>query len=271
MRPERADIAAPELPPRVRWIGSAPPSMAELTASGPVLVHFFDFAQLNSVRTLPYLRTWHERYASAGLTVLGIHSPRFKFTATYDALAAAVERLEIPYRVAQDSAYALWHDYGCKGWPSLFLWSQGGALAWFHFGEGEYRATEEAIQAELRAVDTLVELPAPMAPIRPSDAPGALVAPPTEEVFPGGGPGEPLRGSTEPLRLDYEAGEAHAAADGTGEIAVSLDGGAERRLAIGGAGLYALAEHPRHERHSLNVRVGDGVELYAISFGAGVP
>ncbi len=42
-------------------------------------------------------------------------------------------------------------------------------LRWFHFGEGEYRQTEEAIQEELRELDALRPLPEPMAAIRPSD------------------------------------------------------------------------------------------------------
>jgi hypothetical protein len=273
MRPQRADIAAPELPQRVRWLGARPPSMAELVAAGPVLIHFFDFAQLNSVRALPYVRAWHERYADLGLTVLGVHSPRFPFTATHEALAAAVERLGIPYRVAQDSSYAIWHDYGVKGWPSLFLWNTAGALAFVHFGEGEYAATEEAIRAELPRADAPRGLPEPMAPLRPSDAPGALVAPPSEELFPGGGPAVPWRPGTpdEPLELEYEAGGAYAAVDGAGELRVSLDGGAEQPIRVAGPGLHALAEHARHERHALRLGADPGVELYSIAFAAAPP
>ncbi len=273
MRPPRADIAAPELPPRVRWLGSAPPSMAQLTAAGPVLVHFFDFAQLNSIRALPYVRCWHERYADAGLTVLGIHSPRLRFTATRKALASGIDRLGIPYRVAQDSSYAIWNDYGVKGWPSLFLWGLGGALSYTHLGEGEYRATEVAIQEELRSLDALIELPEPMAPLRPSDVPGALVAPPTPELFPGGGPAEPWRpaASGDSFGVEYAAGGAYASVDGEGTLHVAIDSEAERIMAVDGPGLYELASHPCHERHALTLRTGDGVDVYAISFAAEMP
>lgn len=247
--------------------------MPELTAAGPVLVHFFDFAQLNSVRALPYVREWHRRYSQHGLTVLGIHSPRFPFTKTAEAIAAGIEGLGISYPVAQDSSYAIWNDYGAKGWPSLFLWNSDRALAWFHFGEGDYRATEEAIQEELRSADALVELPEPMAPLRPSDAPGAGVAAPTEELFPGGGPGDPWEpdGPGTPLELEYAAGAAYAAADGTGELTLELDGCPGRSVPIDGPGLYELAEHPAHERHELALRTGPGVNVYAISFAAGMP
>ena len=51
MRPGRDNIAAPDLPEGISWVGQEPESMPALTAGGPALVHFIDFAQLNSVRT----------------------------------------------------------------------------------------------------------------------------------------------------------------------------------------------------------------------------
>ena len=119
----------------MRWLNAErKPSLTELTTAGPVLVHFLDFAQLNSVRALPYIVAWEERYRELGLAVLGVHSPRYSFTARREALAPALERLGISHPVADDSGYSIWRDYGCRGWPSLFLWSRGGAFAWYHFG-----------------------------------------------------------------------------------------------------------------------------------------
>jgi len=275
LRPDRTDIAAPELPGRIRWLhAERKPSLAELTAAGPVLVHFFDFAQLNSVRALPYVIAWEERYGGLGLTILGIHSPRYSFTAERKALAPALERLRVHHPVADDSGYAIWHDYGCRGWPSLFLWGRGGALSWYHFGEGEYASTEIAIQDELRTVDATVALPAePLAPLRPSDAPGALVAPPSEELFPGGSASEPWRpdGPDDELRIDYAAGGAHASLGGAGELAFVLDEGEEQTIEVAGPGLIDLTVHECHAEHSLALRIGDGLELYSVSFSAGVP
>jgi hypothetical protein len=121
--------------------------MAPLAAKGPVLVHFFDFSQLNSVRTLPYLAEWQRRYEPMGLRVIGVQAPRFSFGSDREVVATALERLEIEFPVVIDDRRILWNSYGCEGWPSLFLWGRGGRLKWFQFGEGEYRSTEEAIQA----------------------------------------------------------------------------------------------------------------------------
>jgi hypothetical protein len=233
-----------------------------------------DVAHPSSVRTIPYLSAWAERYREAGLTVIGVNSPRFPFTADPGKLAEALARLEVGFPVASDPSYEVWHTYGCGGWPSLFLWSRGGALRWYHFGEGEYAATEAEIRdelGELRGAD--FALPQPLEPLRPSDVPGARVAVPSAEVFPGGSISEPwLAGEGDPpLELDYSAGEAWASVDGPGSLRVSLDGGAPTVIEVTAPGAYLLASHERHENHRLSLAASQGVAVYCIGFAAGVP
>lgn len=269
MRPERDNIAAPDLPAGLIWIGEEPKSMPVLTAAGPVLVHFLDYAQLNSVRTLPYLIEWDRRYREAGLRTIGVQSPRFPFGADRANVAAGLRDLGVEFPVAIDAERHLWHAYGCEGWPSLFLWTLGGALSWFHFGEGEYRATEEAIQAELRELDALRSLPEPMEPLRPSDAPGALVMPPTEELFPGGSWEQPWTSGE--LEVDYEAGAAYATVEGQGTLTVTLDGEDPHQLQIEGPRLYKLTGHERHEQHRLTLDPSPGLRIWSVSFAADIP
>jgi hypothetical protein len=273
MRPGRDNIAAPDLPQGLAWVGQEPESMPALTAAGPALVHFLDFAQLNSVRTLPYLGEWARRYRTAGLSVIGVQAPRFPFGADPDAVAAGLAALEVEFPVAIDAERDLWSAYGCEGWPSLFLWSRGGALTWVHFGEGEYRATEEAIQEELREIDALCELPEPMAPARPTDAPGARVMVPTPELFPGGSWERPWTAGEdgEVLEVAYEAGGAFATVESEGEIAVELDGLPITTINCDRPTLYPLAEHPRHESHNLVLRPTPCLRVWSVSFAAGVP
>jgi hypothetical protein len=263
VRPERLDIALPPFPPGIEWIRGEPSGVDRISAAGPLLVHFVDVAHHSSVRTIPYLRAWDERYAPHGLTTLGVNSPRFPFTGEPEKLAAAVARLEIRFPVACDAGHAIWNDYGCKGWPSLFLWGRGGALRWFHFGEGEYEATERAIQEALAENDPSLEWPAPVRPVRASDAPGALVAPPTDEVIP--------KDPTAPIELDYAAGSAYAAVDGAGELRIRLDDDEQRVIEVTAPGAYELASHEKHESHHLAVEPSAGVTIWSISFGAGVP
>ncbi len=271
MRPPRPDIAVPEFPGPIHWVGPGrpPATMAELTAAGPALVHFFDFAQLNSVRTLPYLNEWNRRYRDLGLATIGVQAPRFGFGADEDVVEAGIGRLGIGYPVAIDAGRELWLDYGCEVWPSLFLWGQGGVLRWFHFGEGEYRGSEEAIQDELRELDALRPLPEPMAPIRPGDAPDALVIAPTPELIPADGrPWTIEDGSS--FKRDYEAAGAWATLEGEGLVAVGVDGGEAVSVAVEGAGLYRLSGHPFNGRHSLEIEIPEGIAVWSIAFEPGV-
>jgi hypothetical protein len=109
--------------------------------------------------------------------------------------------------------------------------------------------------------------------MRATDAAAALVAPPTEELFPGGSARQPWSASDDApaLELRYEAAGAHASVSGEGELRVSLDGGVPSTVTVDAPGLHTLAEHPRHERHELRLEASPGLDLYSISFAAGVP
>ena len=274
LRPPRPDIAIPPLPAGAEWIGEPIDSIDRLVARRPVLVHFFDLAQLNSVRTLPYLRAWYERYAGDDLAVVGVHSPRFPFTQDYDVVAAAAERLGIDWPVIVDREFAVWRLYEPDGWPALFLWGRGGALRWYHLGEGDYRGTEEAVRETLsEGKNGDRDWPPLLEPLRPSDAPDARVIPPAPEVFPGGSTEEPwpISDSDAALEITYEAGGAYAATDGQGEIAISLDGVRRNPAEVSDPGLQELTNHERSERHTLRLEPSPGLLIYSIQFAAGVP
>jgi hypothetical protein len=273
LRPPRPDIAVPPLIPGLDWVGEPIESIDRLVAARPALVHFFDVAQLNSIRTLPYLRAWHERYAGDGLAVIGVHSPRFPFTQDPGVVSAAAKRLGIEWPVALDPQFALWRVYEPHGWPALFLWGRGGALRWYHLGEGDYAGTEEAIRDALAESNGDHDWPPLLQPIRPSDAPDAKVIPPTPELFPGGSTEEPwmcTEGDAS-LELSYEAGGAYAATDGEGRIAVRMDGGQRDPIQVTYPGLQELTNHESTERHVLELEPSPGLRIYSIQFAAGVP
>src|SRR5688572_26993922 len=115
LRPPRADIAIPPFPEGTEWIGDEPGTVERIAARSPVLVHFFDFAQLNSVRALPYLVEWHRRYAEHGLTVFGVHLARYPFTDDLAEIEGALGRLGIDWPVARDADRTIWRDYGGQG------------------------------------------------------------------------------------------------------------------------------------------------------------
>src|SRR5919205_1241901 len=137
VRPATDTITAPPFPTGLRWLNVSPLRMDQQRGR-PVLIEFWDFCRVNSLRTLPYLRAWHERYADAGLRIIGVHTGAYPPSRDDDEVRAAVERLGIPYPVVIDTDLQVWDLYGNEGWPARYLWNQDGALFSLHYGEGAY-------------------------------------------------------------------------------------------------------------------------------------
>ena len=147
-----------------------------------MLVEFWDFARVNSLRTLPYLKAWHERYADAGLAVIGVHSPGYSFGRDRDTVARAVERLDVPYPVRSTPSWRSGGSTATAAGRGATCSTGRGLLRFIHYGEGDYLDTELAIQEFLRELDPELELPEPLEPMRPEDAPGALLEPQTADI-----------------------------------------------------------------------------------------
>ena len=243
--PEGARVVAPPFPRGLPWFNVSMLRMDQLRGR-PVLVEFWDFCRVNSLRTLPYLRAWHERYEDDGLRVVGIHSAGFPPSQQPDAVEAAVQRLEVPYPVIVDLHMELWELYGNRGWPGRYLWDREGLLSYYHYGEGAYQETERAI-AEMLGLDR-----DPVAPVRLEDAPDVLLPAQTADQ-------EGAYCGT------YEAGGAWAVLDGRGVVRAN---GLE--IAVDGPGCYALVEHERHTRGNLSLEIGEGVTCCATCFTPGL-
>jgi len=95
---------------------------------------------------IPQLRDWHERYAGAGLTIVGVHSPEFAWEKPLERVAEATRQLGIRYAVVQDNDFAIWRRYGTWAWPTAVLVDKKGVVRFSHIGEGAYREMERMIQ-----------------------------------------------------------------------------------------------------------------------------
>lgn len=132
------------------WL-NAEPLTPEALRGRVVLVSFWTYTCVNWLRTLPYLRAWHEKYASAGLTVVGVHTPEFGFEHDRANVIARTAALGVAYPVAVDDDYGVWDDFANHYWPAVYLADAEGRLRFHHFGEGEYERTEMMIQRLLIA------------------------------------------------------------------------------------------------------------------------
>jgi thiol-disulfide isomerase/thioredoxin len=127
------------------WLNSEPLT-ADALRGRVVLVDFWTYSCVNWLRTLPYVRAWHERYRDRGLVVVGVHAPEFGFEHDLDNVRRAVRELDVPYPVVIDNDFAIWRAFGNRYWPALYLFDRDGRVAFRHFGEGAYEESERAIQ-----------------------------------------------------------------------------------------------------------------------------
>jgi hypothetical protein len=254
--PPGEEIPAPEFPPRVAWLNTSFLRMDRLLGRHAVLIEFWDFARVNSIRTLPYLTEWHKRYADAGLQLIGVHSPGYSFGRDAELVARAVERLGIAYPVAIDSELDVWGAYGNRGWPGRYLFDRRGLLRWLHYGEGDYDGTELAIQELLAELDTDFDPPPVMEPLRPEDAPGAMLEPQTADIVL---PAD--RGRLELVR-DWTDGEDWIAAADAGAAASFSFRAGEAFAVLSGADL----EPGLYETDGTVVADDPGLRVHGVQF-----
>ncbi|WP_313076290.1 cytochrome c biogenesis protein DipZ [Agrobacterium pusense] len=140
---------APSLDGAVEWLNSPPLAREDLRGK-VVLIDFWTYSCINCIRTLPYVRAWAKKYRDQGLVVLGVHAPEFAFEKKIDNVRQAVAGFKIEYPVAIDNDYRIWRAFDNSYWPAHYLIDAKGQIRYHHFGEGDYRETEEAIQDLLR-------------------------------------------------------------------------------------------------------------------------
>ncbi len=143
---------APEIIAGGQWFNSDPLSLKTSLKNKVVLIDFWTYTCVNCIRTLPYLKSWHEKYNDQGLVIVGVHAPEFEFEKDSENLAEAITDFQIKYPVVQDNNFSTWRAYNNEYWPAKYLIDGNGNLRYYHFGEGDYDETEKAIQ------DLLIEL-----------------------------------------------------------------------------------------------------------------
>ena len=128
---------------------NSPPLNLSALKGKVVLVDFWTYSCINCIRTIPYLNAWESKYGSDGLVIIGVSTPEFQFEHNYTNVQNAVSRFGIKYPVALDNNYSTWSAYNNHYWPADYLIDKNGNVRYVAFGEGDYNATEKAIQVLL--------------------------------------------------------------------------------------------------------------------------
>lgn len=174
----------PDLHGIAKWFNSPPTTIGAQNAKHRVvLVDFWTYTCVNCIRTFPYLKSWYQKYADHGLTIIGVQSPEFEFEKVPANVEHAIQQYGLNYPIAMDNNLDTWKAFNNIYWPAEYLFNTSGKIVHTHFGEGDYASTEQAIRAQLeKAGYDLSGIPATTPP-PPKAAPGASLT--TRELYMG--------------------------------------------------------------------------------------
>jgi thiol-disulfide isomerase/thioredoxin len=141
--------AMPDLDGAIGWLNSAPLNRKSLRGK-VVLVNFWTYTCINSLRPLPYVKSWATKYKDAGLVVIGAHTPEFSFEHEPMNVETAVRKLNVTFPVAIDSDYRIWRSFNNEAWPAQYLVDAKERIRYDHFGESDYNEIERVIQELLK-------------------------------------------------------------------------------------------------------------------------
>ena len=156
-RPSASPIIAPETIARSpnqlpefqgisEWLNSPSPITTKDLLGKVVLVQIWTLGCINCQRTLPYVTSWHKKYAAQGLQTIGIHTPEFAFERDSKNIRRAMTKYGISYPVGVDNNFQTWKAYKNEYWPHLFLADRQGIIRYDRIGEGAYDETEAKIR-----------------------------------------------------------------------------------------------------------------------------
>ena len=151
---------APDFPPGAGWINAKPLSLPLLRRRKATVVAFLNLTSANSLRTLPVLKSWFDRYGLSQLMVVGVISPELEVHRDAVWARSQLKRFGVGFPVILDSDRRLWKAYANEGWPALYLIDRDGRLVFDRLGEGGYKEFEGEIRAALADLVGEDELPA---------------------------------------------------------------------------------------------------------------
>jgi cytochrome c biogenesis protein CcdA/thiol-disulfide isomerase/thioredoxin len=292
---------APNFAKVTKWLNTPDGSAINLSQlkGHVVLIDFWTYSCINCLRSLPHVEAWYSRYHSAGLDVIGVHTPEFDFEHVAGNVESAISRLSVKYPVAMDNDYGTWNAWGNNSWPAEYLIDATGHVRYGSIGEGDYGMTEGAIRALLNSAGkklpptTSVPDRTPQTQSTPESYLGyerlaryngtAIVDDkPTTYTYASSLSASHLSysgqwtvqsqqivaGTDAALRININASDAYLVLSGTGTVTATLNGKPLATQHVAGVPtLYTILSANEPQKGILQLSVSPGVTAYDFTFG----
>jgi hypothetical protein len=140
---------APEFPPASAWLNATQLSLRQLRERKVVVVAFINPTSINSLRVLPALSAWFDRYALSQVMIIGVLTPDLNFHREPIWAKNLLKRYGVEYPVVLDTDRLIWKAYANEGWPALYLVDRRGRVVFDRLGEGGYVEFERELRLSL--------------------------------------------------------------------------------------------------------------------------
>ncbi len=168
-------VQAPEFPAELIWPNLRGPLSLEQLRGRVVVLYFWTFSSQHCLNVLPELRALEAKYHD-GMTIIGVHNPKFEHERSSPNILKAVNRLYFRRPVVSDPDYLLWQLYDIKAWPSMAVIDPEGTLVGVFAGEGRQseldvligQLLDEAAAKDLRVYNEIpsIAMAEPRVPLR---------------------------------------------------------------------------------------------------------
>lgn len=142
-------LVVPDFPAAATWFNAPPLSLSRELRGRVLVLDFWTLCCVNCMHVLPELAAVEAKFASAPVTVVGVHSPKFAAEGDDAAIRAAVLRYGVTHPVLNDARKAMWEALRIDAWPTLALVAPTGRLITTLSGEGHQRDLEDLLAAAL--------------------------------------------------------------------------------------------------------------------------
>lgn len=134
---------APELSGSLEWI-NAPATALGQQRGRVVVLGFWHAGSATCENLLDDLRYLQGKHAD-GISVLGVHTPKFEAERSAKVALKAVNRNAVRFPVAHDPGFVTWQHYGIRAWPSVALLDPHGRLVEIRSGDLQREALDIAV------------------------------------------------------------------------------------------------------------------------------
>jgi len=127
------------------WLNTARALKADDLKGRIILLDFWTYCCINCMQVIPDLHYLEETFGDE-LTVIGVHSAKFKNERDSDNIRQAILRYGIHHPVVNDFDFSTWNAFGIHAWPTFVLINPKGMVEASYSGEGNRKAIERDIK-----------------------------------------------------------------------------------------------------------------------------